>query len=538
MTTSANPEECPIEDIPSGWAWASLSDVAEIAAGNAAPQGKEHFDPNGVPFVRVKDMGQLERAAWMETTQDRLTGETADRLRLFPSGAVLFTKSGASTLLNQRAILVREMCVVSHIGVALPIGGVTTSEWLYYWLSCIDLAHYAHATTLPSVPLSRVKSIQVPVAPAREQVRVVECLDKTFAQLDAGVSALKRAEDSLGRYRASVLRAAIDGSLTTAWRKRNLDVEPADRLLNRILVERRRRWEQEQVRHYEATGKRFPKNWRARYKEPVAPDRDDLPALPDTWCWASFDQLGDIQSGLQKSPARSPRSNHYPYLRVANVLRGTLDLTTLHRFELQPQELEKLRLIAGDLLFVEGNGSRREIGRCAVWRGDIANCVHQNHIIRVRPAAGFLPDYAEVFVNSPQGQQAVQKRSSSTSGLYTLSARKIRDLAIPLPPPEEQEAIAISATRAGAEGEAIEASLGQARASLPRLRQAVLQRAFAGRLVPQNPDDEPASALLRRIAAPRRSPRDSAKLLKNNGKETHRDRGDNALPVAASEASG
>ena len=100
-----------------------------------------------------------------------------------------------------------------------------------------------------------------------------------------------------------------------------------------------------------------------KYKEPVAPDTSDLPPLPGGWCWASFDQIGETQGGLQKSPSRKPIKNHYPYLRVANVHRGALDLNELHRFELTDDELTRLRLEPGDLLIVEGNGSRTEVGR-------------------------------------------------------------------------------------------------------------------------------------------------------------------------------
>lgn len=508
-------------DLPSGWVWASLSDVAEITTGNPAPQGSEHFDPGGTPFVRVKDMGRLVGATWITETQDHLTQEAADRLRLFPRGTVLFTKSGASTLLNQRAILGRESCIVSHIGAALPTDGAMTSEWLYRWLSCVDFANYAHATTLPSLPLAKIRQIPVPVAPRQEQDRITNTLDHLFSQLDAAVSALERAKEKLKIYRASVLAFAVDGSLTADWRERNPSVESAEGILDRILTDRRRYWEEGQLRRYESKGKRPPKNWRTRYREPVTPGRGGLSVLPHGWCWATFDQLGCVQSGLQKSPVRAPRKNHYPYLRVANVLRGSLDLTTLHRFELQSEELDRLRLHKGDLLFVEGNGSQSEIGRCAVWRGEVANCVHQNHIIRVRPSAGFLPDYAQAFINSPQGQQAVQRQASSTSGLYTLSARKIRALTVPLPSPTEQAAIAAEVERAVAVDDGRRFAVEEGLARLRALRQALLHRAFVGKLVPQNTTDEPASVLLDRIATARKNRESPARPRRSRGRVGH-----------------
>ena len=161
-------------------------------------------------------------------------------------------------------------------------------------------------------------------------------------------------------------------------------MESGGKLLARILIERREQWEARTLAKYEQDGRTPPKNWRERYPVPVGPKTEGLAELPEGWCWASVGQCADVQGGLQKSPARAPRKNHYPYLRVANVLRGRLDLTDLSRFELTDEELNKLRLAIGDLLIVEGNGSLSEIGRSALWDGEVDDCVHQNHIIRCR----------------------------------------------------------------------------------------------------------------------------------------------------------
>ena len=369
----------------------------------------------------------------------------------------------------------------------------------------MDFSHYAHATTLPSLPFSKIKQIAVPVAPGAEQTRISDTLDELFSNLNAGVAALERARDRLKLYRASVLKAAVEGALTADWREQHPDVEPADELLKRILVERRRRWEQDHLCKFEEKGKTPPKNWKAKYKEPVAPDAAGLPPLPEGWCWTTFDQIGDTQGGLQKSPARTPKRSHYPYLGVANVHRGSLDLSNLRRFELMPEELKKLRLAPGDILVVEGNGSRTEIGRCALWLGEIDNCVHQNHIIRVRPSEGLIPRYMDIFLNSPAGQIAIQNVASSTSGLYTLSISKIKRLPLALPPTTEQEAIVASVQAQLSVIEQLEADIDAKLQSAYALRQAILKHAFTGKLVPQDPDDEPASELLKRIAAERKA---------------------------------
>lgn len=222
-------------------------------------------------------------------------------------------------------------------------------------------------------------------------------------------------------------------------------------------------------------------------------------AVSGGWGEQPLGSIAEIQGGIQKQPKRAPVHNAYPFLRVANVLRGRLDLTDVHRIELFDGELDRLRLRAGDLLIVEGNGSPSEIGRLAIWDGSIADCVHQNHLIRVRPSEGLTPKFAAIYWNSPVGQRRVQDVASSTTGLYTLSVRKISSLPIPVPPLEEQSAIVAEVERRLSVVEASEAAIAANLARAEKLRQAVLRKAFAGELVAQDPSDEPAAALLERI---------------------------------------
>jgi type I restriction enzyme S subunit len=125
---------------------------------------------------------------------------------------------------------------------------------------------------------------------------------------------------------------------------------------------------------------------------------------------------------------------------VAHVQRNQIDLSIgLRYFEVSQSELERLRLILGDLLIIEGNGSLEQIGRSAIFNGEVENCVHQNHVIRARPNREcVLPKYLNAFLNSPAGQEEVQKRSRTTSGLRTLSVGKIKEIEIPLPSLETQ----------------------------------------------------------------------------------------------------
>src|SRR3989338_6452009 len=300
------------DELPEGWEWKRLGQIAEVVAGNPAPQGEEYFRDGRYPFLRVQDMGRLGNDSYIYKTHDYINDKAVQSLRLFPKGSVLFTKSGASTLLNQRAILCRDMFVVSHIAATIPHDGIM-SEWLYYWLKTVDFNKLAHATTLPSLPLSKAKDIHIPIAPPVEQKLIVSEIEKQFSRLDEAVAALKRVRASLNRYKASVLKAAVEGRLTEEWRKENPDVEPVDKLLKRILAERKKKWEE--------------KNPKKKYKEPSAPDTPNLPDLPEGWVWASIGQVVECLDSIRvpvNKKERAKRQGTTPYYG-ANGQVGWID---------------------------------------------------------------------------------------------------------------------------------------------------------------------------------------------------------------------
>ena len=124
-----------------------------------------------------------------------------------------------------------------------------------------------------------------------------------------------------------------------------------------------------------------------------------------------------------------------PYLRVANVLRDRLTLDHIKLIRLTEAELMRTRVQPGDLLIVEGHGNPTEIGRAAIWDGQIPTCVHQNHLIRARPDRALLePGFAVAYLNSSSGRQHLLRRGKTTSGLNTITTSDVKDCTMLVPP--------------------------------------------------------------------------------------------------------
>jgi type I restriction enzyme, S subunit len=162
--------------------------------------------------------------------------------------------------------------------------------------------------------------------------------------------------------------------------------------------------------------------------------------------WTGSTTIGDtavIQGGLQVTRTRAALSLTAPYLRVANVHRGRLQLDEIKTIGLSEAELARTRLQADDLLFVEGHANPLEVGRVARWDGSIEDCTHQNHLIRARlDQTRCLPIYACHWLNSPKGAAHFQRGGKTTSGLNTISASTVRSAPLPLPPLHLQRAFA------------------------------------------------------------------------------------------------
>lgn len=193
--------------------------------------------------------------------------------------------------------------------------------------------------------------------------------------------------------------------------------------------------------------------------------------------------LGEVRGGIQKTPDRLPGENPVRYLTVAHVRRDKILLDDPRYFEVSPDELKLRRLEAGDVLIIEGNGSADQIGRAALFRGEIADCVHQNHVIRVRPKRALIePAFLNAFLNSPAGQQEVQNRGRTSTGLLSLSVGRIRTMEIPVPKLGVQRAIVARLDALRVKLDELQRLQREVEAELASFTPALLAKAFRGEL--------------------------------------------------------
>lgn len=337
-----------------------------------------------------------------------------------------------------------------------------------------------------------------------QQGRIAAKIEELLSSLYAGVDDLKAAQKKLEQYRHSLLKAAAEGALTAEWRAKNSPDESGTQLLQRISKERRARWEAKQIAKFAEQGKIPPKDWRKKYPEPVQPDTADLPELPKEWVWASLDQLA-IDSSYGTSVKCSYGSNGTPVLRIPNISGGSLDLRDM-KFASIDLGIDKSDALAlGDVLVIRTNGSIGLVGRAAAVVTNLPEPHYfASYLLRLRCVeTTCVHRWILAVLTSPVGRQWLEARAASSAGQHNISLSTLLTMPVPLPPLAEQ-GLALTEIQEGTEAisrqkDAADLSIKQSTAQ----RQNILRAAFTGELVPQDPNDEPASVLLERIRAER-----------------------------------
>jgi type I restriction enzyme S subunit len=496
-----------LPSLPSSWCWASLEDLIQNFDGRRIPVKSDDRDKRPGPFPYYGASGVIDDIDDFIFDGDYLLIAEDGANLLSRSTPIAFSASG-------------KFWVNNHAHIVQMLGGIPLA-YLKWYLNGTNLQFFVTGTAQPKLNQVNLNRIPVPVAPVSEQCLIIAKIEELFSDLDAGVAALKRAKANLKRYRAAVLKAAVEGKLTEEWRAKHPAKESASALLARILKERRQKWESDQLAKFAAAEKEPPKNWREKYVEPTSPVTTDLPELPDGWCWAKFDQiLTYLRNGYFQSPSGADTGT--PILRINAVRPMKVDLEETRFLTKIDGSTDGYYIENGDLLFTRYNGSVDLLGVAGMVRGCTTKVLHPDKLIRVKLALDEpLPSFAEVAVNVGVSRRHMAGRARTTAGQTGISGPDVREMPIPLPPLAEQSCIIVEVAEKLSQIDAAETQIEHGLLRAARLRQSILKQAFEGKLVAQDTKDEPASVLLERLRA-------SPSTHEGNGKTAPRARIRNA----------
>ena len=331
----------------------------------------------------------------------------------------------------------------------------------------------------------------------------MDAVGDLLTQVDEAEAALSRARDEVARFRASLLHAATAGALTAGWRAANPPAETGADLLARILAERRAAWERAERARLEAKG--TPprgEEWKARYVEPSAPSTDDMAPLPDGWLWTSLGQLFDVMIGATPSRANADFwDGEVPWVSSGEVAFCTITHT---RERITPKGLSasstNLHPPGTVLLAMIGEGKTR--GQAAIL--GLTACNNQN-AAAIRVAATPIPSLYVYWWLELSYEKS--RKASAGGNQPALNKSKVQNIMLPLPSLAELEQLVADIEETADAEVGMQSDLSSATAEISALRQSILHAAFTGRLVPQDPADEPASALLARLRAAPAVPR-------------------------------
>ena len=320
-------------ELPEGWKWCRLMDCASVISKGTTPKGgKDAYLKEGVNFLRIENLnddGSINLSNISHISVEEHEGNLKRSILI--EGDLLISIAG--TLGKVGFVTKADLPMNTNQAIAFVRlhNDIFDNKYLKYAIESpfvnAEFLTKTKVTSIPNLTLEIISNCLIPLPPTlAEQQRIVNRIETMFAKLDQAQEKAQSVLDSFEPRKAAILHKAFTGQL-------------------RI-------------------------------------DNEELTI--DDWEVRELDVDFDIVSGIQNTPSRVPKNNPVPYLTVANVFRGRIDLSEVRYFEVSDAEVEKLKLIEKDILVVEGNGSGNEIGRCAMWRNEIPVCVHQNHIIRLR----------------------------------------------------------------------------------------------------------------------------------------------------------
>lgn len=436
--------------LPRGWSQTTIGQIAGNGqygwTTRAAAVGK-------VKFLRTTDItnGPIDwnSVPWCQEAP------ASEKYSLQP-GDVLVSRAGSvgfSVLLNE---LPQDAVFASYLIRFVPDQAVVVPEYLRHFLRSPNywgqVTDASAGIALANVNATKLAAMELPLPPLAEQRRIAKELDLLLARVDASRDHLNRLPQILDNLRKSVLGAATSGELTRDWRDRR-GIESGTQTFEAA--------DAESIRDY---------------------------AFPSSWTAQRLSDISSISGGLTKdSKKQSSSYKEVPYLRVANVQRGYLNLDEVKTIRVPPDRLEELLLRSGDILFNEG-GDIDKLGRGWVWKGEVPRCVFQNHVFRARLFdPRFEPRYFSWYSNS-RGYDYFLARGKQTTNLASINKSVLSALPVAVPPPEEQTEIVRRVESLLALADRIERRRHVASEAVGALVPSILSKAFRGELLPQDPE--------------------------------------------------
>ena len=470
--------------LPPGWLRTTVGELYTVVGGGTPSTKVEEYWQGDIAWISSADIyGPKDIRSRRSITEDAIRHSATN---LVPAGSlIVVTRVG----LGKVALTSVPICFSQDSQALIGREDVILPDYAIYYLSQVvqEFKHESRGTTIAGVTKRQLVDLPFFLPPLPEQHRIVAEIETQFTRLEAGVAALKRAQAKLRRYKASVLKAACEGRLTEEWTETTHHIlEPVSQLLERM---RSRSTEHHRIRR---KSKKLP-----------ALNPNELFPIPAKWEWVRLQDLNlEISDGnyAEKYPRKSEFVHDgVPFIRAVNIGGYGIRPEDM-RFisEDKHQSLKRGQLLLNDILIT----TRGQIGKLAIVTEQFVGCNINAQIVRVNTEGFINPRYFLYCLASEHSQREFQ-RLKTGSTLQQLPIGQLMQLRLPIPPRGEQNQIVAEVERrlsvVGELEKQVEAALRRAE----RLRQAILKHAFEGKLVPQDPADEPASVLLERIKAER-----------------------------------
>ena len=485
--------------IPVSWIWVQMGNVSNVVGGGTPRTGeKSNFEGGDIPWITPADLsGYKEKLIVSGARNITQRGLTHSSAKLLPKGSVLFSSRAP---VGYVAIAARPVTTNQGFKSFVLPRGIDPNYIYYYLLNSKELVNgLTSGTTFDEISGANARRIPLALPPLPEQHRIVAAIEQHLTRLDNAVTALQRVQANLQRYRASVLKTACAGQLVPTEaalaRAEGRDYEHASKLLERILAERRARWEAQPKR-------------RGRYKEPAPPDTSTMPQLPDGWVWCSVGQLAAIGTG--STPLTSKQEFYsngtVPWIKSSALNNPEVETPTSFVTEQAVRE-SNLSFYPPHTLLVAMYGEGKTRGKCSelLIRSTINQAIAA---INMRESAANCRAYTKVFLDSNYEET---RRHSSGGVQPNLNLGLVGQITVPLPPVAEQRRIVAEVERRLSVIRQAETAVETSLKRAERLRQSILKAGLSGQLVPQDPNDEPAAVLLARIQAERAAAEAAAK---------------------------